>query len=276
MHLRLVHCGSALLPLPPVVRPALYSACVALHPLAQQFAAVAEAYDRGRPGYPPEAVDIAAQALGLAAGDRVADLGAGTGKLTATLVSAGFQVVAVEPLDGMRARLAAALPAVEAVAAPAEQLPFADGSLAACFSADAFHWFDAEAVVTELYRVLRPRGGVALLWHLPGWEAEAPGWWQELVALLNSLRSGHPGFVGEQGREAFARHGGFEPFTHHSVESTFATDREGAIAYVQSISYVAGHPERDRILDEVRAIVRDVEPHDSPVRTFVWLTRRRD
>lgn len=276
MHLRLVHCGSALLPLPPVVRPALYSASVALHPLAQQFSDVAEVYDRGRPGYPPEVVEIAARELQLSPGDRVADLGAGTGKLTATLVAAGLDVVAVEPLDGMRARLSAAFPAVEAVAATAEALPFADGSLAAVFSADAFHWFDADPTVAELHRVLRPRGGVALLWHLPGWESDPPAWWAQLRDLLDSLRGGHPGFTGEQGREAFAKHGGFEPFRYESVLSTFPTDREGVLAYVQSISYVAGHPERDRVLDEVCTIIRDVEPHDSPVRTFVWLTRKLD
>ena len=247
---------------------------MSLHPLAQQFAGVADLYDRGRPGYPPEAVAIATRAFGLERGDRVADLGAGTGKLTTTLVAAGLDVVAVEPLDGMRERLARALPAVEAIAAPAERLPLADGSLAACFSADAFHWFDAAAAAAELHRVLRPGGGVALLWHLPGWEADGPPWWGELVALLDTLRAGHPGFVGEQGREAFAAHGGFDPFSHEDVLSTHRTDREGVLAYVQSISYVAGHPERERVLEQVRAIVREVEPHDAPVRTFVWLTRR--
>ncbi|HET8537993.1 MAG TPA: class I SAM-dependent methyltransferase [Solirubrobacteraceae bacterium] len=242
---------------------------MALHPLAQQFADVAEVYDRGRPGYPAEAVAIAARAFELEPRARVADLGAGTGKLTARLVEAGLDVVAVEPLEAMAARITD----VEVVTATAEQLPFADGSLAAVFSADAFHWFDAEATAAELHRVLRPRGGVALLWHLPGWESDPPAWWQRLRDLLDSLRAGHPGFVGEQGREAFAQHGGFEPFTYESVLSTFATDREGVLAYVQSISYVAAHPERDRVLDEVRTIIRDVEPHDSPVRTFVWLTR---
>jgi SAM-dependent methyltransferase len=233
---------------------------------------VAEVYDRGRPGYPPEAVAIAARGLGLAPRERVADLGAGTGKLTATLVQAGLDVVAVEPLQAMRARI----PDVEVVSATAEALPFADGSIAACFSADAFHWFDAQAAAAEIHRVLRPRGGVALLWHLPGWESDPPAWWARLRDLLDGIRADHPGFAGEQGREAFAAHGGFEPFTHQSVLSTFATDREGVLAYVQSISYVAGHPERERVLDEVRSIIRAVEPHDSPVRTFVWLTRRLD
>jgi SAM-dependent methyltransferase len=246
-----------------------------LHPLAQQFAAVAEAYDRGRPGYPPEVVTLAAREFELHARDRVADLGAGTGKLTTALVAAGLDVIAVEPLDGMRERLASALPGVEVLAATAERLALADGSLAACFSADAFHWFDPVAAAAELHRVLRPRGGVALLWHLPGWESDPPPWWSELVELLNGIRGGHPGFIGEQGREAFAAHGGFEPFSHHTVQSQFTTDREGVLAYIQSISYVAGHPERDRVLDDVRAIIRDVEPHSSPIRTDLFLTRRR-
>jgi SAM-dependent methyltransferase len=245
-----------------------------LHPLAQHFAAVADDYERGRPGYPAEIVATAARELDLRPHDRVADLGAGTGKLTAVLAQGGLDVLAVEPLDGMRERLAALLPEVETVAATAERLPVADGSLAACFSADAFHWFEPVAAAAEIHRALRPRGGVALLWHLPGWEQDAPAWWSRLVELLDTLRPGHPGFIGEQGREAFAAHGGFEPFSMHTVDSTFPTDRDGVLAYVASISYVAGHPERDRVLDDVRRIVAAVEPHQSPVRTFMWLTRR--
>ena len=246
-----------------------------LHPLAQQFAGVAEVYDHGRPGYPPEAITIAAREFELHARDRVADLGAGTGKLDDRARGRGAR-----RRRGGAARSDARAPRrlaarVEVVARQRSGLPLADSSLAACFSADAFHWFDADAAAAELYRVLRPGGGVALLWHLPGWEAEPPAWWSKLVELLNSIRTGHPGFAGEQGRDGFARHGGFEPFSHHVVRSAFATDRERLLAYVQSISYVAGHPERDRVLDEVRVIVRDVEPHESPVRTDMWLTHRR-
>ena len=242
-----------------------------LHPLAQQFAGVADAYDRGRPGYPPEAIEVAMRAFELRAGDRVADLGAGTGKLTTALVAAGLDVVAVEPLDEMRARLRG----VEVVAATAEQLPFADGALAACFSADAFHWFDPDAAAAELHRVLRPHGGVALIWHLPDWSGDLPQWVIELGKLLDGLRGDHPGFSADQGRGGFDRHGGFTPFVHESVRYAFPTDRERLVANVESISYVAAMPDRERVLDEVRAIVKDVEPFDAPLRTDVWLTRRR-
>jgi SAM-dependent methyltransferase len=161
------------------------------------------------------------------------------------------------------------------VAAAAEDLPFADGSLAACFSADAFHWFDPDAAAGELHRVLRPHGGVALMWHLPGWSSEPPEWVLKLGRLLDGLRTDHPGFTVDQGRGGFDRHGGFTPFTHESVNYTYPTDRERLVANVESISYVAGSPDRDRVLDEVRAIVRDVEPFDAPLRIDVWLTQKR-
>src|SRR3954451_5109164 len=108
-----------------------------LHPLAHGFAGVADDYERGRPGYPGDAI----VALGLPDGARVADVGAGTGKLTRALLArrppggadagagagkrtrallaGGLDVVAVEPLDGLRARLAAEVPAVEALAGTA-------------------------------------------------------------------------------------------------------------------------------------------------------------
>src|SRR6186997_2357884 len=80
---------------------------VILHPLAAEFASVADAYERGRPEYAPAVVGALAAELGVAPGAPVLDLAAGTGKLTRSLLAAGLDVVAVEPQAPMRERLAA-------------------------------------------------------------------------------------------------------------------------------------------------------------------------
>src|SRR5271165_4764136 len=92
---------------------------------ASSFARVADEYERGRPGYPREAIEwlLGADAL------EVLDLGAGTGKLTGALLDAGHRVIAVEPLAEMRAILTSTLPAARALAGTAERLPLQDASV---------------------------------------------------------------------------------------------------------------------------------------------------
>ena len=93
------------------------------------------------------------------------DLAAGSGKLTRALAPRFAEVVAVEPNDDMRAVLAGRSADVRVLAGTAERMPLPDDSADAVFVGDAFHWFDGAAAVAELDRVLRPGGGVALLWN---------------------------------------------------------------------------------------------------------------
>jgi SAM-dependent methyltransferase len=126
---------------------------------ASSFGQVADEYERGRPGYPREAIEW------LLGGEPldVLDLGAGTGKLTGALLDAGHRVVAVEPLASMRAILAERLPAASALEGSAEALPLADRSVDAVAVGAAFHWFDRAAALAEIERVLRPPGVFGLL-----------------------------------------------------------------------------------------------------------------
>ena len=133
--------------------------------LAFSFGRIAAEYDDVRPEYAPEALDRAAEVLGLSSNSQVVDLAAGSGKLTRALAGLFAEVVAVEPNDEMRAVLTARSGGIEVLAGTAERIPLPDESADAVFVGDAFHWFDGEAAVAELTRVLRPRGGVALLWN---------------------------------------------------------------------------------------------------------------
>jgi SAM-dependent methyltransferase len=255
-----------------------------LHALVAGFADVAAVYERGRPGYPPPVVERVVAELGVAAGARVVDLGAGTGKLTRPLLEAGLDVVAVEPLAGMRAALVAKVGDERVLDGRAEQLPLADASLDGATSADAFHWFDGERAAAELHRVLRPGAGLVLMWLL-GARERSPfehetALERELLALLEPLweRARHPSIKLGRRAEALAAHGGFEPIHRAEVPFEDAVDRDGFLAWYASFSVVGALPEDERaaLLERVGASFnRHVDGALARRwRADLWVTRR--
>src|SRR5207253_1626634 len=116
----------------------------ATHPTAAAgFARAADAYERGRPAYPADAVAHLAARFRLGEGVTVLDLAAGTGKLTRMLTMTGATVIAVEPVVGMRRVLEKAVPGARVLDGTAESIPVEDGAVDAITVAQAFHWFDA-------------------------------------------------------------------------------------------------------------------------------------
>lgn len=136
------------------------------------FGAAAAAYAEHRPDYARSAVQWA---LEPAPGQRVLDLGAGTGKLTATLVDLGLDVVAVEPDPAMLSELRRALHTVRTLPGQAEAIPLPDSSVDAVVVGNAMHWFDMDVAGPEIARVLAPDGVLAGLWNVlddrVGWVA---------------------------------------------------------------------------------------------------------
>ena len=149
---------------------------------ARSFGALAADYAEHRPDYPEAGIRWV-----LAAATRpvrsVLDLAAGTGKLTAGLLSLGLTVTAVEPDDDMRAELTRRFPEVEALAGTAEAIPLADDSVDAVLVGQAFHWFDHGPALDEMGRVLRPGGAVGLLWN---GEDESVEWVAGLMAVTGT------------------------------------------------------------------------------------------
>lgn len=131
--------------------------------LGSSFGVAAAAYAEHRPDYARDAVRWA---LESAPGPRVLDLGAGTGKLTATLIEEGTEVVAVEPDPAMLAELRRTLPTVRARPGNAEAIPLPDASVDAVLAGNAMHWFDMAVAGPEIARVLVPGGVLAGLWNV--------------------------------------------------------------------------------------------------------------
>jgi SAM-dependent methyltransferase len=124
-------------------------------------------YDELRPEYSPEAVAWVAERAGLGPGSSVVDLAAGTGRLSGRFVQLGVDVVAVEPAANMRAVLEDRFPTVRAIVARAESMPFGDEAIDLVVVGNAFHHFERDAAMTEIHRVLRPGGALALFWAWP-------------------------------------------------------------------------------------------------------------
>lgn len=129
---------------------------------ATSFGSVASEYDRWRPSYPAAAVAW----LAPSAPARVADVGAGTGKLTELLLARGLEVEAVEPDQRMLTVLGRRHPAAHPHHSDSAHIPVADASLDAVLVADAWHWFEPEPTIAEVRRVLRPGGWLGLVWNV--------------------------------------------------------------------------------------------------------------
>jgi len=144
------------------------------------FGAAAAAYAEHRPVYAEAAVEWALGPVRDRRPLRVADIGAGTGKLTAMLVRLGADVTAVEPDPEMLAELRRAMPGVRSAPGRAEELPLADASVDAVLAGQAMHWFDLDRALPEIARVLAPGGVLAGLWNV---DDDRVGWVADLSAI---------------------------------------------------------------------------------------------
>ena len=154
------------------------------------------------PEYPGELLAWLHRDIGLGPKTTVIDLGAGTGKFTRLLVQTGAKVVAVEPLDAMRAELAASISGVRAIAGTAQAMNIPDGSNDAVVCAQAFHWFADEAAIVEIHRVLKREGRLGLVWNV---RDESVDWVASITDIINDYEGNSPRYHKGEWRRAFAR-----------------------------------------------------------------------
>jgi SAM-dependent methyltransferase len=227
---------------------------------ARGFARSADAYDRARPEYPPAAVAWLADRLGLRPGRTVVDLAAGTGKLTRPLAATGADVIAVEPVAEMRARIGPA--ATRALEGTAEAIPLPDASADAVTVAQAFHWFDGPAALAEIHRVLRPGGGLAVVWNRRPLDDPVHAAIERTIAPYHRDEPRHRSGAW---RTAFERTELFGPLEERTFHHARSHDADALADRVGSTSFIAALDDepRERVIAEVRALAAD-GPVDLP------------
>ena len=222
-----------------------------------RFSSRVDAYVRFRPGYPAELVPLLEGAGTLRPDDRVADLGFGTGKLAERFVERGYALDAVEPNDEMRTAGADLVPSPLCTvhSGRAEATGLAAGSIGLATAAQAFHWFDVDATLAELGRILAPGGRVALIWNVRD-EGASP-FMSEYEALLDRHGTDYRN-VGAHGvddavrRRLFGAAGG----RFDRLPNRQRLDRAGLLGRVLSASYAPepGKPGHEAMVEALDAL----------------------
>jgi ubiquinone/menaquinone biosynthesis C-methylase UbiE len=222
------------------------------HPDSRSFEDVAELYERVRPEYPEQAVAWLVEQLGVDTASTVLDLGAGTGKLTRAFVGRVGHVIAVEPGPEMLAQLRKLVPGADPHIGAAEAIPLADDSVDAVVCGQSFHWFRRDEALAEITRVLRPGGGLGLIWNTR--DPDDP-----LQAEVTNLLAP---FVppGRQALPTSARRFVTQELgelSTHDFRFEQELDADALAGRILSISFVAAAPEGDRrqLEQQLRALV---------------------
>lgn len=226
-----------------------------VHQVAQRgFGREAAAYERSRPTYPPDALSWLVTNLRMGKVSIVADLAAGTGKLTRLLLPTGAAVLAIEPVQGMRDALRMAVPEVPVIAASAEAIPLGSGTLDAVTVAQAFHWFDADKAFAELGRVLRPGGRLGVISNS---RDRSVDWVDRAWAIMDRVESTAPWRDHDWRVSAFKDRPAFTQFTTATIHHEHSCVPEDVVDRFRGVSHIAALPpdQRAAALAEIRGLL---------------------
>jgi SAM-dependent methyltransferase len=247
---------------------------------AAGYAVGADTYVKGRPEYPAGLLDWLRTEAGIGDGTSVVDLGAGTGKFTRLLIASGASVIAVEPVPEMLERLESSNPAAKGLLGTATHIPLPDASQDAVVCAQAFHWFASRDALTEIARVLKPGGRLALVWNLR--DAQVP-WVARMDAIVDRHEGDVPRFYKGTWRDAFP-HPSFTALKERQFANAHVGSADDVIVKrALSTSFISALPddERQRVARSLHDLIA-AEPAlqqamvSVPYRTFAFCCTKRE
>jgi SAM-dependent methyltransferase len=235
---------------------------------ARSFELAAEEYERTRPDYP----DAVLERLPVPDDATVLDVGAGTGKLTRVLARRYARVIAVEPLDGMRAILERVVPEAEALPGRAEEIPVPDTSVDAVFAGQAFHWFATDEAMAEIARVIRPGGVFCLVWNSADEDRVTP-LPRPFLDYLDELRAERQ-VEGPPFKDVIAR-GRFADIHEAAVPHDHVLDRQGLLDNARSVSWIASRPddEQERVIARLGELLPEGTYSIPNLANVLWAVR---
>lgn len=253
-----------------------------VHTAAQVgFSTQAGTYTQGRPDYPQAITTWLTETLGIGKQSSVVDLGAGTGKFSRLLAPLTDDLIGVEPVEAMRQEFARTLPQVKVLEGTAQAIPLGDESVDVVVCAQAFHWFANEESLTEIHRVLKPRGRLGLVWNV---RDESVDWVAEITRIITPYEGDTPRFHTGQWRRPFDGRLFTQPamttlpYSHTGPAETVIMNR------FLSVSFIAALPEAEKakVTAELRELIhshpalRDRESIDFPYQTQAYVCQRVD
>src|SRR5215831_5103049 len=234
----------------------------ARHDLRAGFDLAAADYQRSRPVCPPQLFDDLIDLAGLEAGDRVIEIGCGTGQATVPLAERGLAITAVElgaDLAAVARRRVAGFPAVEVVTSSFEDWrPPPGDPAAAVVAVNCLHWIDPELRYAKPYGLLRPGGAMVdagCLWARP---ADAGRFWTDVqedyrAAGLSGIPPPPPEEIGPQHLPPEAAAYFTETAAlRYPFQLRLSTGDYLANLGTQSVSQTLGEPKRTEFLTRVR------------------------
>lgn len=220
------------------------------------FDRASDAYERGRPDYPVEAIDFLVKQFDIKPSSQMVDLAAGTGKFTKYLFPFNNHVIAVEPVERMRQKFLSLYPAMQVLKGSAEYIPVVTESIDVVTVAQAFHWFNGEKALKEICRVLKPHGHLGLIWNV---RDESVSWVRELSQIIDPYEGTTPRYSSMNWKLAFGGSHFFSALQHAVFNYTHLSTLETILDRVSSISFISALSDQDKkyVLNQVQRLIEN-------------------